>query len=120
MRRSLYEEKVTQPQHLYIRPQEYGNKTDVRWITLTDAGGSGIKVTALPLLYVSAWPWSMEDIEKARHPVELPERDFITVNIDYKQMGVGGDDSWGAQAHPEYTLPAKQYEYSFLIEPLVP
>jgi len=116
----LYEEKVTQPQHLYIRPQEYGNKTDVRWMTLTDAGGSGIKVTALPLLYVGAWPWSMEDIEKARHPVELPERDFITVNIDYKQMGVGGDDSWGAQTHPEYTLPAKQYEYSFLIEPLVP
>lgn len=114
----LYSEKVTQPDHIYVRPQECGNKTDVRWMTLTDAAGSGIKVTGLPLLYVSAWPWSMEDIEEARHPYELPDRDYITVNIDYKQMGVGGDDSWGARIHPEYTLPAKEYEYRFLIEPI--
>lgn len=116
----IYEEVVTAPKHLYVRPQEYGNKTDVRWMTLTNAAGQGLKVTGLPLLYVSAWPWSMEDLEKAKHPHELPDRDFLTVNIDYKQMGVGGDDSWGAQTHREYTLPAKQYEYSFIIEPILP
>ena len=114
----IYSEKVTEPAHMYVRPQEYANKTDVRWMTLTNADGHGIKVTGLPLLYVSAWPWSLEDIESAAHPYELPQRDFITVNIDYKQMGVGGDNSWGAKIHDEYTLPAKEYEYSFLIEPI--
>ncbi len=118
----IYEEIVTEPKHMYIRPQEYGNKTDVRWMTLTDRTGHGLKITGLPLLYVSAWPWSMEDLEKAKHPHELPDRDFLTVNIDYKQMGVGGDDSWGAQTHTQYTLPAKdkEYGYSFLIEPILP
>ena len=48
----------------------------------------------MPLLSVSAWPFSMEDLEKAKHINETPRRDFITVNLDYKQMGVGGDDSW--------------------------
>lgn len=114
----LYSEKVTEPAHLYIKPQEYGNKTDVRWMTLTDAEGRGIKVTGLPLLYVSAWPWTMEDLWKAKHPSDLPTNNFITVNIDYKQMGVAGDDSWGARPHPQYTLPAQEYEYRFLIEPV--
>ena len=113
----IYREKVTAPEHLYIRPQEYGNKTDVRWMTLSNEQGRGLRFRGLPLVSVSAWPWSMEDIEAADHPYELPERDFITVNIDTRQMGVGGDNSWGAKIHDEYMLPAKEYEYSFLIEP---
>lgn len=124
----LYREKVTEPQHLYVRPQEYGNKTDVRWMTLTDETGFGIKIIArvgavpgrvasAPVFSGSAWPWSMEDIEKARHPFELPPRDFVTVNIDAAQMGVGGDNSWGAKIHDEYTLPAKPYRWAFVIEP---
>lgn len=115
----IYSEKVNAPAHLYVRPQECGNKTDVRWMTLTDDSGGGIKITALPLLYVSAWPWSLEDLENARHPYQLPQRDFVTVNIDYKQMGVGGDDSWGAAIHKAYLLPARDYEYRFLLE-LIP
>jgi beta-galactosidase len=114
----IYKEKVTEPDHVYIRPQENGNKTDVRWMTLTDKRGTGIKVFGMPLLSVSVWPYSMDDLSAAWHPYEIPGRDFITVNIDYKQMGVGGDDSWGARTHPEYTLPAKQYQYEFVIEPL--
>ena len=89
-------------------------------MTLTDENGRGLKFTALPLLSVSAWPYAMEDIKKAEHPFEIPDRDYITVNIDYKQMGVGGDDSWGARTHPEYTMPAKEYDYSFVMEPLRP
>ncbi len=119
-----YEAIVTEPDHLYIRPQEYGNKTDVRWMTLTDASGRGLKITArvafdsfVPVLSVSAWPWSLDDIEAAAHPFELPDRDFVTVNIDCKQMGVGGDNSWGAKIHDEYTIPAKPYRYAFTIEP---
>ena len=114
----VYSEKVFEPDHMYIRPQEYGNKTDVRWMTLADGGDFGIKITGIPELYVSAWPYSMEDIEKAWHSFDLPDRDFITVNIDYKQMGVGGDNSWGARTHSEYTLPAIEYKYQFIIEPL--
>ena len=113
-----YKEKVTEPDHVYVRPQENGNRTDVRWMTLTDKLGRGIKITGMPLLSVSAWPYSMEDLAGAWHPYEIPERDFITLNIDYKQMGVGGDNSWGAKTHPEYTLPAKEYEYEFVIEPM--
>ena len=71
----------------------------------------------MPLLSVSAWPYSMEDLEKAMHIHELPRRDFITLNLDYRQMGVGGDDSWGARPHPEYTLPAKPYSYRFRLKP---
>jgi beta-galactosidase len=71
----------------------------------------------MPLLSVSAWPYSMEDLEQATHIHKLPTRDFITVNLDYKQMGVGGDDSWGARPHPEYTLPAQPYAYKFRLKP---
>jgi beta-galactosidase len=62
----------------------------------------------------------MDDLEKAKHVHELARRDTITVNLDYRQMGVGGDDSWGARTHPEYTLPAKPYEYSFRLRPYAP
>jgi len=82
-------------------------------MSLTDRDGIGLIAVGMPTIDVSAWPYTMADLEKARHIHELPQRDMITVNIDYKQMGVGGDDSWGARTHPEYTLPAKPYSYSF-------
>jgi beta-galactosidase len=62
----------------------------------------------------------MQDLEEAKHLHELPQRDTITVNLDYKQMGVGGDDSWGARTHPEYTLPAKSYHYRLRLMPYAP
>ncbi|UCG48156.1 MAG: hypothetical protein JSU94_22100, partial [Phycisphaerales bacterium] len=92
----------------------------VRWMALTDKNGLGLLAIGMPLIDASAWPFSMQDLEKATHIHELPARDFITVNLDYKQMGVGGDDSWGARTHPEYTLPAKPYSYSFRLRPYAP
>jgi len=80
----LYSGPVDENVYEYVRPQENGNKSDVRWMALTDG------------------------------------RDTITVNLDYKQMGVGGDDSWGARTHPEYTLPARPYKYSFRLTPYTP
>ena len=103
--------------HVYSRPQENGNRTDVRWLTLTDNNGTGLLVAGSPLLSVSAWPFSMEDLEQATHTHELPRRNFITLNLDYKQMGVGGDNSWGARTHPEYMLPARPYTYRFRLKP---
>jgi hypothetical protein len=113
----LYSGSVEELLHVYTRPQESSNRTDVRWLTLTDNNGTGLLAVGMPLLSVSAWPYSMDDLAQAMHMHELPRRDFITLNLDYRQMGVGGDDSWGARPHPEYTLPAKPYSYRFRLKP---
>jgi beta-galactosidase len=116
----LYSGPVEEQFHPYVRPQETGNKTDVRWVALTNKDGAGLLAVGMPLLSASAWPFTMDDLEKATHINELPRRETITVNLDYKQMGVGGDDSWGARTHPEYTLPAKAYSYRFRLRPYTP
>jgi beta-galactosidase len=116
----LYSGPVEEQFHPYVRPQETGNKTDVRWVALTNEDGAGLLAVGMPLLYASAWPFTMDDLEKATHINELPRRDTVTVNLDYKQMGVGGDDSWGARTHPEYTLPPKAYSYRFRLRPYTP
>lgn len=113
-----YSGSVEDQIHPYIRPQECGNKTDVRWATLTNKEGSGILVLGMPSLNISAWPFTMEDLERAKHTFELRKRKNLTVNIDYKQMGLGGDNSWGARPHPEYTLPVQNYSYVFRLSPL--
>jgi len=113
----LYTAAVEDQVHDYVRPQENGNKTDVRWVALTNADGVGLMATGMPLLSVSAWPYTMDHLENAKHINELVRGDTITLNLDYKQMGVGGDDSWGARTHPEYSLPAKAYSYTFRLCP---
>ncbi|UCG59262.1 MAG: DUF4981 domain-containing protein [Phycisphaerales bacterium] len=115
-----YSGPVSEQVHPYVRPQETGNKTDVRWVALTDEDGNGLLAVGMPLLSVSAWPFTMQDLEKATHANELPTRENITVNLDYKQMGVGGDDSWGARTHPNYTLPPRRYSYRFRLRPYSP
>ena len=114
----IYSGQVEDLIHAYVRPQENGNKTNVRWVTLTDDDGTGLLAVGMPLLSISAWPYTTEQLERAKHIHELPENySNITLNLDYKQMGVGGDDSWGARTHPEYTLPAGDYSYSFRLCP---
>jgi beta-galactosidase len=104
----------------YPFPQENGNRGDVRWAAFTDAEGTGFLAVASNKINVSAWPYSLEDLQEATHINELPERNFYTVNLDYKQQGVGGTDTWSANARalPEYRLPAtKEYYYRFFIQP---
>ena len=105
------------------RPQENGNKTDVRWVTLTDQTGHGLKFTGSPLLSISALHFSIDDLDpgetkKNIHPPDLDPRPEIYLNLDYRQMGVGGDNSWGALPHDEYRLFPKEYSYTFKISPL--
>ncbi|PLV56220.1 glycoside hydrolase family 2 TIM barrel-domain containing protein [Thermotoga sp. SG1] len=107
-----YRKTVQEMIHRYVRPQETGNRSDVRWFTLSN-GKVNLFVSGMPVVDFSVWPFSMEDLEKAEHVNELPERDFVTVNVDYKQMGLGGDDSWGALPHLEYRLLPKPYSFSF-------
>jgi beta-galactosidase len=113
----VYNGSVDEQLFNYSEPQENGNKTDVRWMSLTNADGVGLLAIGMPLLSVSAHHYSTEDMEKAKHLHEMERRDEITVNLDYKQTGVGGDNSWGARALDEYTLTAKAYSYSFRLRP---
>ena len=115
----IYESDVyNKSNHMYIRPQEYGNKTDVRWAGFLNDQGMGILFFSNQVFNTSAWPYAMEDIESATHPHLLSMRENITINIDHAQMGVGGDNSWGAPIHPQYRIPAGQYSYSFIIRAL--
>ena len=104
----------------YIRPQESGNKTDVRWFTLTDKAGNGMRVEGLQPLSFSAINYSDESrdpglTKKQQHPSDLPIDSNVYVHIDLKQRGVGGDNSWGALPHEPYRLLDKKYTYSYVI-----
>lgn len=107
----------------YIRPQESGYRTDVRWLTLLDDKGFGLQVEGLQPLSISAMPQLTEDfdegaVKKNRHITDINKRPFTVLHIDYAQRGVGGDNTWGAQTHEEYRLFAKQYSYGFVIRPV--
>jgi beta-galactosidase len=104
----------------YVRPQENANRTDIRWASLTGTDGRGLHILAgQRLLGISAWPYSENDLETATHYFQLPHRDFITVNIDGWQMGVGGDISWGLPVHDKYRMLTKgTYRYSFYLKPM--
>ncbi len=104
----------------YIRPQESGYRTDVRWFELTNEQGSGIRVEGLGPVCFSALNMTDEDLDpgltkKQQHPVDIKMRGNITLHIDHKQRGVGGDDSWGALPHNEYRLTEKKYTYSYVL-----
>ena len=112
----IYSGSVEELIHNYARPQENGNKTDIRWMKITNKDGIGLLATALgsSFLNTSVWPYSMDDLENAKHISELPRRDFVTVNIDYEQRGVGGDLPAMAFLQEEAKLKAwKRYSYSF-------
>lgn len=116
---AIYESTVDEMVFPYVRPQDTGNRGDVRWMTLTNERGFGVRIVGDMPLSASAWPFTIADVEAATHPYELPRRDFNTVFVDYRLHGVGGDNSWGALTHSQYTLPGdKPYRFSFRIEPL--
>ena len=78
----FYQRGIERQLHTYARPQESSNKADVRWLALTTYRGRGLLAIGSPLLNVSAWPYTMEDLEQAKHIHQLPRRDTITVNLD--------------------------------------
>ena len=100
----------------YAVPQDNANRSDVRWFALSN-GNNVLKVTALQEMNFRAWPYSEEDLEAAKHPKDLPDRDYVNVNIDYKIHGVGGNDGWGARTMDAYTIDGNQpYQYGFILE----
>jgi beta-galactosidase len=108
----------------YLRPQEAGNHTGVRWAEITDALGRGLRLTASdhpsPLgsagMELSALPWTPFEVENARHHTELPPIHRTVLRPALMRRGVGGDDSWGARTHPEYLLPRGDLTFRFTIQ----
>ena len=99
----------------YLLPQECGNRTGVRWAEITDAKGQGLKLW-LNSGEFSALPWTPHEIENAAHGYELPPVSYTVLKMSAIQMGVGGDDSWGARTHPEYLPDISKplgFEFSF-------
>ena len=130
----LYSGKVEDQFERYPRPQETGNKSDVRWMQVSSEGLS-LKVTSNNLLNASVWPFAMKEIDfnsgdagesasglvpvTKKHGADIKLGNTTQWNIDFLQMGVGGDTSWGQLVHPEYTISGnKTYKYSFTIKPL--
>jgi beta-galactosidase len=101
----------------YVVPQENGNKTDVRWVALTDAGGAGLLAVGESLLEVSAHHFTTQDLEKAQHTCELERRGEITLNLDCKQSGLGGA-SCGPSTLPQYLISPEEMRFSVRLRPL--
>jgi beta-galactosidase len=120
----LYAGTVWEQHFPYGRPQENATKVDVRWVALRDSDGHGLMAIADPLLSASALQYELTDLEDRpgvqRHASDVRPRDLITLNLDYAQMGVGGDNTWGAQPLQQYMIPAAEYVYGYRLVPLTP
>jgi beta-galactosidase len=121
----LYSQHLKEQYFPYARPQESGNKTEVRWITMTDKKGFGLKIVfADSLLSFSALPYSLDDLDpevdkKQYHSGELKKRENIFMHVDLNQTGVQGIDSWGAQPLKQYRIPFSDHGYSYWLIPVV-
>jgi beta-galactosidase len=104
-----------------MRPQENGNKTEVRWVKLTNAAGAGLMATGDVPLNVTAHHFAKDDIEHAAYTFQMRRHPEVYLNLDLKQMGAGGIDSWSRQAWPmaPYRIPSDQpYTYSYRLRPV--
>lgn len=95
-----------------LLPQECGNHTAVRWASVTDKDGLGLLFQGDKMEF-SALPWTPCELESAAHPHELPAIHYTVIRASQMQMGLGGDDSWGARPRPEYLLPAEEMTFRF-------
>ena len=107
----IYSGNVKELGHSYLRPQENGTRTELRWLEIGSSEHGGLSING-NLFGFSAWPYSQEELEKAQHRHELKERDFVTVNLDHLQCGVGGDFPGVAMLHEAYKI-HKDIAYSF-------
>ena len=120
----LYSASVWNQYHPYVRAQETANKSDVRWTSLRNKEGEGLLICGEQPLNVSAWNFPIEDISyrpfnvERHHGGSIEKKDMVWLNIDGDHMGVGGDNTWGAKVHPEYTITPADRSYSFTIQPL--
>jgi beta-galactosidase len=120
----VYNQTIGEQYYAYARPQESGNKSDVRWLTVTNKKGKGLRIEfAKDLLNCSALPYALDDLDpeaekKQYHSGELVARDEIYMHIDWQQTGMQGMDSWGAWPLKKYQIPFANQEYSYWIKPI--
>lgn len=117
----LYHGSVWDQTYQYVRPQETGNKTDVRWMALSN-GEIGLMVKGSPTFDGSVHHYPYEDLDyipkgQKHGKLNIQQKDQVDWLIDLKQMGVGGDNSWGARPHDKYTLSPGNHDYSFMLVP---
>ncbi|WP_146401228.1 glycoside hydrolase family 2 TIM barrel-domain containing protein [Planctomycetes bacterium CA13] len=117
----IYESTPEQMFFPYCRTQDSGNRCDVRFLTVVDDAGYGVTINGDQPLSMSVLPYSLTDVESASHPYDLTRQDSNTVYVDWKLHGVGGDNSWGARTHSQYTLPGNEtYRLGFTLKPIKP
>jgi beta-galactosidase len=113
----LYKMPTSQVGFNYEMPQENGNREDCRWLKLMAKDGTSVRFQGEPTFSFSAWPYDMQTLDEAMHTTDLKPAGFTTLNIDYRQQGVGGDDSWSFRAAPlpQYRLNQPNYRFRFRI-----
>lgn len=115
----VYKSKVDNFFVDYIKPQETGNRIDTRWVALTNDEGVGLLAKGEPTMEFNALFYTPEQLSNSLHSYMLNKNDFITLRLNYKQMGLGGDNAWGARPHDEFLNHADQnYTYTFTIRPV--
>ncbi len=119
---SVYHSNVSKQYYPYIRPQENGYKTDVRWLSCTANTGKGLLVKSNQTFGFSALHYTDGDFdqifkENYMHTIDLKQKKETFLHIDMKQMGVGGDNSWGARPHPQYRIPVMEYTFTVELHP---
>ena len=111
----LYQMPLSQFETEYIRPQDNGCRTDVRWFSISN-GANTLRIDGLQPLCIRAWDYGEENLEGARHPYEIQRGQFVNLNIDLNIHGVGGIDTWGRRTLPQYTIDGnKPYHYAFIV-----
>ena len=119
----IWSGKITDQNHDYMRPQETGNKTDVRWFEIAPASGTGLRFTGERPLSVNVLAFPYEDLQRrppgTRRSSDIVPREHVSVLIDADQSGVGGDDSWSpdGRAHGKYRIPLAPVSYAFRVRP---
>ncbi len=111
----IYSGKVADQHFPYVMPQETGNKTDVSWMKILGLN-RGLEIEG-DLLNMNVQDYSQEELNASKTSHRLKRGNNTWVHVDYRQMGLGGDDSWSPRVHPEYVLKAKSYTYSFTLKP---
>ena len=119
----IYRQSVTEQFYSYIRPQENGTKTDIRWWRMINKAGNGIEVVATSPFSASALHYTIESLDEGwskqqGHSPEVEEADLTNLCIDKIQAGLGCVNSWGSIALPEYQVPYQDYEFTFILSPI--
>jgi len=117
----VYKSTIEREWNELAKPQENSNKVDVRWVALTNEKGVGLLAVGAPVLSVSAYHYAKNEIDGADYAYKLARRPQVYLNLDFRQMGVGGVDSWSENAFPlpPYRIPSGQpYSYKYRLSPV--